>query len=69
MHDDLNVGADMIRAEMCLREAMIRLTPAARCEAIMDAYWHTPEEKRDAFVLVLAGNLTLRAASSPGSTT
>lgn len=59
-----DVRDDMVEAEGRVRDALGASTPAARCQAIMDAYWQTREEARDAFVLVLAGNLTLRASSS-----
>ncbi|MFY9292716.1 MAG: hypothetical protein WAP03_18780 [Methylorubrum rhodinum] len=56
--------ADTVIAEIHIREAMTGASPTAQCDAVMLAYWHTPAEKRDAFVAVLAARLTLVPPSS-----
>lgn len=59
MSDRPQSSADMAVAERNIREAMNRVSPLARCDAMLNLYWHLTEDKRDVFVAVLIARLTL----------
>lgn len=59
MSDRPQSSADMAAAELNIREAMALGSLTARLNAIMNLYWRTPQDKRDALVSVLVARLTL----------
>jgi hypothetical protein len=61
-------SADMTACEVNIREALGASSPVTRLNALMSLYWHMPDDKRDAFVAVLASRLTLvRPGSDRGT--
>lgn len=59
MADQIQSAADMAAAELRVRDAVAAGSPAERLDALMDAYWSTPDDRRDALFAVLAARLTL----------